>query len=68
MSRLLDAVCPPQLKKLLFTTAAMDNSNHQRSRTSAKESFHERGLSLFRQRTEANCWIARRVAKEPSSA
>ena len=43
----LDAVCPPQLKKHLFTTAAVDNINHQTSSTTAKNSFIGTGISIF---------------------
>lgn len=43
----LDAVCPPQLKKHVFTTAAVDNINHQTSSTTAKNSFNGTGISIF---------------------
>ena len=41
------AVCPLQLKDGLFTTAAVDNINHNPSSTSASDSFHGTGISLF---------------------
>ena len=34
------AVCPPQLKGGQFTTAAVDNIDHNPSSTSARDSFH----------------------------
>ena len=42
-----DAVCPPQLKSGLFTTGAVDNIDHNPSSTSAQDSFHGTGISLF---------------------
>ena len=41
------AVCPPQLKGGLFTTAAVDNIDHNPSSTSAHDSFHGTGISLL---------------------
>ena len=43
----LNAVCPPQLKKGGFTTAAVDNINHQTSSTTANNSFNGTGISIF---------------------
>ena len=43
----LDAVCPPQLKKHLFITAAVDSINHQNSSTTAKNSFNGTRISIF---------------------
>lgn len=41
------AVCPPKLKGGLFTTGAVDNIDHNPSSTSAHDSFHGTGISLF---------------------
>ena len=41
------AVCPPELKGGLFTTAAVDNIDHNPSSTTAHDSFHGTGISLF---------------------
>ena len=41
------AVCPPQLKGGLFTTAAVDNIDHNQSSTSVHDSFNGTGTSLF---------------------
>ena len=41
------AVCPPKLKGGLFTTGAVDNIDHNPSSTSAQDSFHDTGISLF---------------------
>lgn len=41
------AVCPPNLRCGLFTTAAADNIDHNPSSTSAHDSFHGTGISLF---------------------
>ncbi|KAJ8405689.1 hypothetical protein AAFF_G00316690 [Aldrovandia affinis] len=40
-------VCPPELKSGLFTTGAVDNIDHNPSSTSAQDSFHGTGISLF---------------------
>ena len=47
------AVCPPQLKCGLFTT---DNTDHNPSSTSARDSFHGTGISLF-QHPDSTCSI-----------
>ena len=41
------AVCPPKLRGGLFTTTAVDNIDLSPSSTSARDSFHGIGLSLF---------------------
>lgn len=41
------AVCPPKLKGQLFTTAAIDNIDHNPSSTTAQDSFHGTGISIF---------------------
>ena len=43
----IDVVCPPQLKKDIFTTAACDNIDHNPSSRTATESFHGTGISLI---------------------
>ena len=48
------AVCPPQLKCGVFTTAAVDNIDHNLSSTSAQDSFHGTGISLF-QHPDSTC-------------
>ncbi len=40
-------VCPPMLHGNVFTTAAVDNIDHNPSSTTSKESFHGTGISLF---------------------
>lgn len=47
-------VCPPQLRGGVFTTAAVDNIDHNPSSTSAYDSFHGTGISLF-QHPDSNC-------------
>jgi len=39
-------VCPPKLRGGLFTTAAVDNIDHNPSSTSAHDSFHGTAISL----------------------
>ena len=40
-------VCPPAFRKNLYTTAAVDNIDHNPSATTAKDCFHGTGISLF---------------------
>ena len=42
-----EVVCPPKLRLNLFTTAAVDNIDHNPSSTTAKGAFHGTGISLF---------------------
>jgi hypothetical protein len=40
-------VCPPSLRKYLFTVGAVDNVDHNPSSASSSTSFHGTGISLF---------------------
>ena len=40
-------VCPSILKRNTFTTAVVDNIDHNPSATTAKDSFHGTGISLI---------------------
>ena len=40
-------VCPPNLKRNVFTTAAVDNIDHNTSSTTAITSFHGKSISLI---------------------
>ena len=40
-------VCPPVLRKKLFTTSAVDNNDHNPTATTAKTSFHGTSISIF---------------------
>ena len=40
-------VCPPKLRKNIFTTAVYDSIDHNPSSTTAKEAFHGTGISVF---------------------
>ena len=44
-------VCPPKLKNV-FTTAAVDNIDHNPSSTTAQGAFHGTGISLFQHPSE----------------
>ena len=55
------AVCPPQLKGGLFTTAAVDNIDHNPSSTTSRDSFHGTGISLFQHPDESCSGIQRAV-------
>ena len=43
----IGTVCPPTLNIGVFTTSAEDNIDHDPTATSAQESFHGTGISLF---------------------
>ena len=47
-------VCPTNLRKRLFTIAAIDNIDHNPSSTTTNDSFHGTGITLF-QHVSANC-------------
>ena len=55
------AVCPPELKCGLFTTAAVDNIDHNPSSTSAHDAFHGTGHSLFQHPDSDSGGVARAV-------
>ena len=44
-------VFPPILRQKLFTSAALDNIDHDPSSTTAEDSFHGTGISLFQHHT-----------------
>ena len=48
------SVCPPNLRQGLFTTAALDNIDHNPSSMTATDSFHGTGISLFQYPTPHN--------------
>ena len=52
--------CPPNLKNGLFTTAAVDNIDHNPSSTTAMDSFHGMGISLFQHPSKDNIGTGRR--------
>ena len=54
------AICPPNIRQGLFTTAAIDNIDHNPSSTTASDSFHGTGISLFQHPTPQNCGTDRR--------
>ena len=54
------AVCPPNLLQGQFTTAAVDNIDHNTSSTTATGSFHGTGISLFQHPTEHRSGADRR--------
>ena len=41
------SVCPPRLQENLFTVSAIDNLDHKPSSSTAKDSFHGTGISIF---------------------
>ena len=61
------AVCPPKLKSHLFTTAAVDNIDHNPSSVSAQDSFHGTGISLFQHPDETCTGVKRKVCEIPQN-
>ena len=41
------SVCPPRLQENIFTVSAIDNLDHNPSSSTAKDSFHGTGISIF---------------------
>lgn len=62
-----NAVCPPNLVKNVFTTAAGDNIDHNPTSATANSSFHGTGISLFQHPSSDNC-LVKTVLKYPSKA
>ena len=58
------AVCPPNLTSSLFTTATADNIDHNPSSTSAHDSFHGTGISLFQYQSSESRGVQRVVLAE----
>ena len=52
-------VCPPELKGGLFSTAAVDNIDHNPSSISAHDSFHGTGISLFQHPDDVTSGVKR---------
>ena len=51
MYELQNIVCPPTMRGNLFTTAAVDNIDHNPSSTTAKHSFHGTSISMLQHKT-----------------
>ena len=47
-------VCPPTLRKGLFTYGAVDSIDHNPSSSTSQSSFHGTGISLFQNREQEN--------------
>ena len=54
-----DVVCPLILRKNLFTTAAVDNVDHNQSSATAHDAFHGTRISLFQNRVSESDGIMR---------
>ena len=54
-------VCPPIMRSSVFTTAAVDNIDHNPSATTAKDSFHGTGISLVQHPTFADEGVDRGI-------
>ena len=59
-------ICPPTLKSHVFTTAALDNIEHNPSSIWPKSSFHGTGISLFQHPTMKNPGVERDIGKTDS--
>ena len=60
-------VCPIQLHHGLFTVGALDNLDHNPSSTTAKDSFHGTGISLFQLPTVSNEGYQQSIITLPST-
>ena len=59
-------VCPPGLRRGLFTVGATDNIDHNPSSTTSAESFHGIAISLFQARTTMDDGQQRDIPVVPS--
>ena len=59
-----NAVCPPELKVGIFTTAAVDNIDHNPSSISAHDAFHGTALSLFQHPDKHNTGVRQVIAAQ----
>ena len=59
--RVEDVVCPPKLRRRLFTAGAVDNIGHNPSSSTAKESFHGTGISFIQHPSHTHGGIDRGV-------
>jgi len=60
-------VCPFILRKDLFTAAAIDNIDHNRTSNTAGQSFHGTDISMFRNRTSQSDGTKRERQPEGTS-
>ena len=61
------AVCPPKLCKTLFTTAGVDNIDHNPTSTTSTDSFHGTVISLAQHSTQDNKGVDRRITEDDLS-
>ena len=59
MYELQNIVCPPTMRGNLFTTAAVDNIDHNPSSTTAKHSFHGTSISMLQHKTSQDDGVVR---------
>ena len=67
LTKEIGLVCPVHLRHGLFTTGALDNLDHNPSCTTAKDSFHGTGISLFQFPTESNEGYPQDIVTLPSA-
>ncbi|PIK38149.1 hypothetical protein BSL78_25014 [Apostichopus japonicus] len=58
-------VCPPKMRGEVFTTAAVDNIDHNPSATTSKDSFHGTAISLIQHPGESGDARSKTVAPLP---
>lgn len=56
-------ICPPDLRKKLFTTAAVDNIDHNPTATTSQTSFHGTSVSIFQHPSSENAGDKREPLK-----
>ena len=59
MYKLENVVCPPTIRGNLFTTAAVDNIDHNLSSTTAEHSFHGTSISLLQHKMSQDDGVVR---------
>lgn len=56
-----NVVCSPMMRGNVFTTAAVDNVDHNPSSTTAKNSFHGTSISLFQHLSSEREGVSRNI-------
>ena len=67
LTKEITLVCPVHLRHGLFTSGALDNLVHNSSSTTAKDSFHGTGISVFQFPSESNDGYQQDIVTLPSA-
>ena len=63
-----NVACPPKLKASIFTTAAVDNIDHNTTSISPRDSFHGTGICLFQHPDDNHIGLERETISVPDDS